>query len=282
MQFLDRKGRARLGFRLDPAKGRARGRVLMIHGYADHLARFDHVAADWNERGLTLARFDLTGHGTSEGPRGHIAAFDDYLDDVRDVLAALDKDPSWNGSDGAPKKLVFFGHSMGALIALHMALLLGNEVAGVAATSPFIATAKKVPAFQVGLGKLVSRLAPGLRQPSGLRGEDMCHDPAVVARYDTDTLRFNHVTVGWFVAIGRAQEELLARAPALRTPVYCIAAGDDRVVSLDATRRLFERIGSPDKTLEVRDGLFHELLNEPDWREHARQLAEHMLPWSSG
>jgi lysophospholipase len=282
MQFLERKGRARLGFRVDPAKGAPRGRVLLIHGYADHAARFDHVAQDWNERGLTVARFDLTGHGTTEGPRGHVNSFDDYLNDVRDVLAALDKDPAWNGSDGAPKKLVLFGHSMGALIALHTALLLGSDVAGVALTSPFLAVAKKVPAFQVALGKIVSRLAPGLRQPSGLRGEDMCHSPDVVARYDTDPLRFNHITVGWFVAIGRAQEELFARAPALRAPVYCIAAGDDRVVSLEATRRLFDRIGSPSKELEVRDGLFHEVLNEPDWRDHSRKLAEHMLSWSSG
>jgi alpha-beta hydrolase superfamily lysophospholipase len=282
MQFLERRGRYRLGFRVDPAKGAARGRVLLIHGYADHAARFDHVAQDWNERGLTVARFDLTGHGTSGGPRGHIAEFDDYLADVRDVLAALAKEPSWNGTDGAPKKLVLFGHSMGALIALHTALLLGSDVAGVAATSPFLAPAKKVPAFQIALGRLVSRFAPGLRQPSGLRGEDMCHDAAVVARYDTDQLRFNHVTVGWFVAISRAQEELFARVPALRAPVYCIAAGDDRVVSLDATRRLFERIGSPSKELEVRDALFHEVLNEPDWREHSRKLAERMLPWASG
>ena len=80
MQFLERTGRPRLGFRVDAAKGTSRGRVLMIHGYADHLARFDHVAADWNDRGLTVARFDLTGHGTSEGPRGHIESFDNKLD----------------------------------------------------------------------------------------------------------------------------------------------------------------------------------------------------------
>jgi len=277
MQFLERTGRPRLGFRVDPAKETCRGRVLLIHGYADHLARFDHVATDWTERGLTVARFDLTGHGTSGGPRGHIGAFDDYVNDVRDVLAFLEKSPDWTG----PGRPVLFGHSMGALIAAHTALLVGDRTAGLAMTSPFFDVKKKVPAIQVGVGKIVSRFSPGLRQPSGLRGEDVCHDPAVVARYDTDPLRFNHVTVGWFVATEKAQEELFARAPALRSPIYCIAAGDDRLVSLDATRRFFERAGSAEKELDVAPGLFHEVLNEPDWREHARKLAERMVLWAS-
>lgn len=280
MQFLDRIGRPRLAYRVDAAKGECRGRVVLIHGYADHSARFDHVVQDWNERGLTVARFDLTGHGESGGPRGHVTAFDDYLADVRDTLAALRKEQAWSAPSGENRRPVLFGHSMGALIAMHTALLLGDDVAGSALTSPFLGTATKVPAFQVALGKIGSRVAPGLRQPSGLKGADMCHDPAVVARYDTDSLRFNHITVGWFVAIARAQEELIARAPALRVPVYCIAAGDDRVVSLEATRRLFERIGSAQKELDVRDGMFHEVLNEPEWRDESRKLAEHMLLWS--
>lgn len=282
MQFLERTGRPRLGFRVDAARGASRGRVLMIHGYADHLARFDHVAADWNERGLTVGRFDLTGHGTSEGARGHIGAFEEYLDDVRDVLCALDKEPAWvvtNGG-GSPKPILF-GHSMGALIAAHTALLMGDQIAGLALTSPFLAVAKKVPAVQVALGRIVSRVVPGLRQPSGLRGEDMCHDAAVVARYDSDPLRFNHVTVGWFVAVAKAQQELVARAKALRAPLYCIAAGDDRVVSVDATRQFFHLAGSAEKELEVREGLFHEVLNEPDWRDDSKKLAERMLIWAS-
>jgi len=279
MQYLERTGRPRLGFRVDAAKGASRGRVLLIHGYADHLARFDHVAADWNDRGLTVGRFDLTGHGTSGGPRGHIESFDDYLGDVRDILAKLDEDAIWSGAGGAGKTILF-GHSMGALIAAHTALFMGDRIGGLALTSPFLDVAKKVPKFQVGLGRVVSRFAPGLRQPSGLRGEDMCHDPAVVARYDTDPLRFNHVTVGWFVTIAKAQEELFARAMALHARLYCIAAGDDRVVSVEATRRFFERVGSAEKELEIRDGLFHEVLNEPDWRDHAEKLANRMLRWA--
>lgn len=278
MEFLERPGRPRLGFRVDRATGTCRGKVLLVHGYADHSSRFDHVAQDWASRGLTVGRFDLTGHGTSDGPRGHIGSFDEYLDDVRDVMAALEKKPEWE----APGRPILFGHSMGGLIAAHMALLWGDRTAGLALTSPFLAVAKKVPAIQLGLAKVVSRLAPGLRQPSGLRGEDMCHDPAVVARYDSDPLRFDHVTVGWFVTIGKAQEELFGRAPALRARLYCIAAGDDRVVSVEATRRFFDRVGSAEKELDVRAGLFHEVLNEPDWRDHSRKLADRMLIWASG
>ena len=44
-------------------------------------------------------------------------------------------------------------------------------------------------------------------------------------------------------------------------------------------RRFFDLVGSVEKELEVREGLFHEVLNEPDWRDHSEKLATRMLRW---
>jgi alpha-beta hydrolase superfamily lysophospholipase len=276
MRAFERPGEPRLSYRIDVPKGPALGRVLLIHGYADHSARFDRVVTVWQDAGLSVARFDLRGHGHSEGPRGHVARFSDYVRDVSDLLAHLQGSTDWEGE----RPPAIFGHSLGGLIASHAALALGPRVSGMALTSPFFAVAKPPPAIQRALAPIVMRVAPGLKQPSGLSGSDMTHDAEIVKGYDADPLRFSHVTVGWFGQVSLAQAEVMERARMLTTPCFCIAAGDDRVVSVAAIRRFFDLIGSAEKELDVRPGLFHEVLNEPDYRDHAGRLGEHMLRWT--
>ncbi|HVU03093.1 MAG TPA: lysophospholipase [Polyangiaceae bacterium] len=276
MQSFVRGGQPRLAYRVETPQGAPVGRVLMVHGYAEHSARYDHVVPLWLERGLVVARFDLRGHGRSDGPQGHVDAFEDYVRDVRDLLRHLEGDPSFRH----PRPPVLFGHSLGGLIASFAAAELGSGVAGLALTSPFFGIAKPPPKLQAALGRLVAKVAPGLRQPSGLSGQDMTHDQARVQAYDADPLGFHHVTVGWFVAVTAAQERASERASRIHVPFFCIAGGDDRVVSLPATRRFVDALGSPDRELDVRPGLFHEVLNEPDYRDHAGRLGDHMVSWS--
>jgi acylglycerol lipase len=279
VHFLDRPDEPSLAWWLDPPEGAARGKVLLIHGYADHAARFEHVARVWNEHGLVVGRFDLRGHGLSDGARGYIAKVSDYVSDAQAVLAALDEDPEWSSVPGKP---AIFGHSLGGLVASKLAIAMGDKVAGLACTSPFFGLKNNVPFIQLAAAKVARKVFPRWRQRSGLSGRDMTHDTEVARRYDKDPLRFGHVTAGFIVAALDAQTEMLDRARDFAGPLYCIVAGDDRIVSNAATERFFERAGSRDKELVVRPGLFHELLNEPDWREHASQLAERMVRWSAG
>jgi alpha-beta hydrolase superfamily lysophospholipase len=277
-KFLERAGEPRLAYRVQaPASGK-KGRVLMVHGYAEHSARYDKVVDLFTEHGLVVARFDLRGHGNSEGLRGHVTEFDDYVRDVYALLKALDGDPVF--SEGPPP--VLFGHSLGGLIATHAALSLNKLLSGLALSSPFYGLALAVPKVQVILGKLVAKLTPTLKQPSGLKGTDLTHDAALAATYDHDPLHFDHVTVGWFGQVAKAQERLQDRAPRLELPVFCIAAGEDRVVAVEKTRQAFAGFRSKDKELDVRSGLFHEILNEPDWRDHAVRFAERAVRWSNG
>ncbi len=278
VQFLERPGEPRLAWFLDVPAAKAAGKVLLIHGYADHSDRFEHVARFWAERGLVVARFDLRGHGRSGGTRGHVMSVDEYVNDARAVLAALEKEPAWKDAPGRP---VIFGHSLGGLIASELALAVGKDIAGVASTSPFFGPKRQMTAFERVGGKFARKVAPTLRQSSGLSGSDMTHDTAIAENYDRDPYRFGHVTVGWFFAMLDAQRDVLARAGAIEGPLFCIAAGDDRVVSLAETERFFELAGSAEKELDVSAGSFHELLNEPEWRHHAGRLADRMLRWSA-
>lgn len=274
---LEAPGQPRLSYRIDQPQGRPRGRVFLVHGYAEHAARYDHVVNAWCDQGLAVARLDLRGHGRSGGVRGHVAAFDEYVSDVERWISHLESIEGW-ASERTP---ILFGHSMGGLVAAGVALRSSDRLSGLALTSPFFGLAKPVSRIQLWLAHVASRMAPGLRQPSGLKGSDISHDPEIVARYDSDPLGFHHVTARWFTETSHAQTDAFQNAHRITLPLFCIAAGDDRVVSVDATRRWFDRAGSRDKELDVVPGLFHEVLNEPSWKEHARRLGERMLSWSS-
>jgi alpha-beta hydrolase superfamily lysophospholipase len=278
VRFLDRSPEPRLAWSLDKPNGPAAGKVLLFHGYADHSGRFDHVTRMWNERGLVVGRFDLRGHGRSEGARGHVMAVEEYVRDARDALGALEKEPAWTEAPGKP---ILFGHSLGALVASEVAFAMGGSIGGFACTSPFFGIKRPVSFIELAAAKAARRFWPTFRQSSGLSGTDMTHNPDVAKGYDKDPFHFGHVTVGWFFAVMEAQSKVLDRAGELVDPFFCIAAGDDRVVSTEAARLFYSRAGSHEKELDVRPGLFHELLNEPDWRDHASRLAERMLRWSA-
>lgn len=68
---------------------------------------------------------------------------------------------------------------------------------------------------------------------------------------------------------------MLARAGELTLPCLFLQGGDDALVDAQATRELYERAASADKTLRWYDGLYHEVHNEA---ERERVLAD-LVEW---
>ncbi|KAF0811116.1 hypothetical protein A167_00148 [Alcanivorax sp. S71-1-4] len=62
---------------------KARGTVLVLHGYFDHVGLYRHVIGHLLELNYAVLAYDLPGHGLSSGPR---AAIEDFLV-YRDVLS---------------------------------------------------------------------------------------------------------------------------------------------------------------------------------------------------
>ncbi len=269
----------RLAYQLAvPERGAPRGAVLLTHGFGEHSARYGEVITALTERELIVASYDLRGHGRSEGPRGHIESFDDYLRDADDLLAHLAGDEGWK----AAGKPVLFGHSLGGLISTHVALAGQERFRGLAMTSPFFGLALQVPAIKKLLGRGMSRLFPRFAQPSGLSGAQLTHDREIAERYDADPLGVKNVTARWFTETEQAQERALTAAPQLELPLFCLAAGEDIVASTPTTERFFQLAGSREKELRVLDGLFHEVLNEVDRAPHIAVVGDRILAWVSG
>lgn len=252
--------------RWEPEAG-ARAEVLIVHGYFDHSNRFRDVARTLADAGIAVTAADLRGHGRSEGPRGFVRHFEDYLDDVQAALQSVPRGP--------PRFLL--GHSMGGLVTLDFVARrpAARELAGLLVTSPYLGLAIPVPAWKKKLGDVAAEVWPRLGVPSGLDAADLSHDTAVVDAYRRDPLVFQKATAGWFKEITLAQARVMATTR-LELPLLYYYSDSDRIVSPPAAKAFGEAVATPDKTVRLRAGSFHEILNEP---AHRGEVLDEMKAW---
>jgi len=255
-----------LYFYVTTAQGTVRGAIALIHGYGDYGGRYAHVADAWASKGLTTVAVDLRGHGRAEGRRGFCSRFSEYLDDVAELVDLVGA-----RAPGAPR--VLFGHSFGGLVAATAAIADASPWRALILSAPYFGVALEVPPAKVFAGKIVSRIIPTLGLPSGLKGADMTHDAAIAKAYDADPLCFKNANSRWFTESSAAQAQAVARAASLKLPLLAAMGTADRVAKVAAAKGFFDAVGSADKTWVPREGAFHEILNEPDWRSIADTMA---------
>jgi alpha-beta hydrolase superfamily lysophospholipase len=244
----------------------------IIHGYADHGARYRHVMGALAEHGIGSIAIDLRGHGRALGRRGYCDAFGEFLDDARELRRLVD-----DRARAANVPTFLFGHSFGGLVASSSVIDDPGTFRGLVLSAPFFGLALDVPRAKILAGKVASRLYPTLGLPSGLQGKDMTHDVARASAYDHDPLVFKNTTARWFTETVAAQDRAFANASRLTLPLYLAFGTADKVASIGAAKRFFAAAGSADKTWDAREALFHEVLNEPSWKDLAESIARWIL-----
>lgn len=231
-------------------------RLILVHGLGEHSGRYNHVIRLLNGKGISVLAYDNRGHGKSEGKRGHVLRFGEYLADLNQMIE--------KASDGIPDgmKLFLFGHSMGGLIVLNYVEKFPDRVSAVIASSPGLAPADKVPVVKGTLGKLMSSIWPSLTFDNELNPDNLSHDRQVVEGYVSDPLVHRSITSRWFTEFLRAMDETVKSGANIRIPLLLQIAGDDHIVNPKTSRDFFKTIGATDKTLHFYDGLYHEIYNE--------------------
>ena len=256
-------------------EGTPKALIGIIPGYADHAARYAHVMDFWAEHGLGVVAIDLRGHGRATGPRGHVSRFDEYLDDAAELARLLADRAERDREKKTP--LFLFGHSMGGLVAALSAIESPRSWRGIILSAPYMGLAMDVGAPKRIAGRIASRLAPRLALPTGLKGADLTHDPVRAQEHDVDPLVFPNATARWFRESTKAHTRVLARAPLLELPLLEVFGTGDKIAKLEAGRAFFNAAGSRDKTFDERDGLFHEVLNEIEWKDVAGGIEKWVL-----
>jgi len=236
-------------------------RVLtIVHGLGEHTRRYRYVA-DWlNARGTHVLIGDLPGHGQSPGIRGHVDDFSQYID----AACALQSSAVGRWGTGLPHFVL--GHSLGGLITALAAPRLQDrpEIRGLLLSSPCFGATVETPAWRLALGRVLVRFKPTLQQPNNIDPSTVTRSPEIAALYGQDPDVLRTVTLGWYFAFVDAMAQAMSAAPAIHLPVGVWQAGADKIVSPAHTRQWTEACASVDKAYQELDGLYHEILNEPE------------------
>ena len=100
--------------------------VVILHGMADHQARYTALASRLNEAGFRALTIDQRGHGESlfDGNlKGHFADKDGWMRNLDDIHAIVQ---SVNAKDQLP--IILFGHSMGSIVARSYLKKYGSDL----------------------------------------------------------------------------------------------------------------------------------------------------------
>ncbi|MFN7135853.1 MAG: lysophospholipase, partial [Myxococcales bacterium] len=234
-----------------------RAAVIVVHGLKDHGTRYAPLAHALVEAGLSVNAADLRGHGSSEGDRVYVDAFEEYLDDLHAYVEAVRaREP------GRPIYLV--GHSMGGAIATLYTLSKRSEIAGLVLTGPALKPGKDISPGLIRITKFLGSVTPTLAVFE-LDLVKFSRDPNAVEAVRKDPLVYQGNGPARTAAkLLGALQEIEGRMEELQIPLLVLHGGEDVITDPDGSRQLHARAKSADKTLHVYDGLYHDIWSEPE------------------
>jgi acylglycerol lipase len=242
--------------------------LLVVHGLAEHIGRYQNLVDYFVPRGYAIYGFDLRGHGKSPGWKGYADRFTDYIDDVKLFFDKVRRENPAN-------KIFIVGHSMGGLIAASYAIQYQADMAGLVLSGPTLKVGTSISPVTIVLARLLSVLVPKMGV-AVLDASAISRDKAVVDAYIGDPLVYRGKTSA---RLGAELLNTIRRIPVLMEritlPLLVMYGGDDRISNPSGSKILHQKAGSKDKTLKVYDGLYHEIFNEP---EHEKVMAD-METW---
>ena len=247
--------------------------VGVIHGYGDHVGRYQAPMNALANAGFGVSGFDYRGHGKSEGRRGHLERFGDVVEDLVRFHERLRTDA--NG-----KKIFLLGHSHGGLMLLSYLLRKPEGVAGAILSSPYLALKLKPAKIKTVSAGLLSRLWPWMPIGTGIAMDALSRDEAWQRETANDALYGTKATPRWFVESGAAQASVLKAGAQITLPAYFFLGSEDGIAAAEVTRKYFESLASHDKQYKEYPGMRHETLNEVGkeevWRDIARWISAHL------
>jgi alpha-beta hydrolase superfamily lysophospholipase len=232
-------------------------RIFIVHGIAEHLGRYDHVVAYLNQQGYSVVRFDLRGHGKSEGKRGYIRSYQDFLDDV-DTVFNLHKG----------KRNILFGHSMGALIThLYMTKDNGFE-ASITSAGPTnyikdVQFVRYIGFKYYSFLQVKNNLARNMLSHIEKVEDDYMRDPLVLKQY-----YINLIGEMFVKGVKHLNKNIIYH----NKPILMLHGQLDKIVPVEFSHRLFGLLSQTDKTLKIYPNDWHEILNELDRDEVLKDI----------
>lgn len=262
------------------------GILLLVHGMAEHLGRYEAFAEYMCDRGFVVAGAEHLGHGgsVSQGPKGYFCKRDPATVVVRDVhrLKKMIQE------EYPGLKIFIFGHSMGSLITRNYMTRYGTGIDGAIISGTLMMDKGRLAVMSIMVRLLM--LFQGSKHPSALmskrafgsynrRIEDprtpfdwLTKDNEIIDRYMADPDCGFMFTLNGFLTLKELlvrlhDQSLLGRIPK-SLPVFFIYGSEDPCGDYAAAVRKvvqqYRELGIEDVSEKCYEGDRHELLNEYD------------------
>jgi alpha-beta hydrolase superfamily lysophospholipase len=269
-------------------EGKPRGIVVIAHGMAEHIARYDGLGQSLARAGLLAVGYNHLGHGKEASIPGWFSDTDGWGKLVGDLHAVLQAMAiRW---PGVPR--VLLGHSMGSFLTREYALRYPGELhalvlSGTGWHNRMLCQAGLLPArlacsmgFEKKASGFLDKMAfsahnKSFKTPGGTAFDWLSRDKAEVEKYINDPLCGFVFTAGGFRdmftgLLALTDIERLKALPA-DLPVYLLSGGDDPVggkgVGVREIALQYQAAGLLRVYVKLYDGARHELFNEVNKEE---------------
>ncbi|MGJ8657644.1 MAG: alpha/beta fold hydrolase [Akkermansiaceae bacterium] len=237
-----------------------RGVCLFTHGQGDYSERYTQVLHPFTERGIRCIAFDLHGHGSSPGKRGHVGK-------VSFVDAVIDKGIEMAGD--LPYGIA--GHSMGGLLTLrHLTLALqGNlplpQFCWV--NSVLLSPTQNKANWFVASAKILAKIHPKLIVKTGATPE-LCQTPIEGSFMEKgpDHPGHQNISIGWGVELIKTADFVHKNLPLMTSdiPFLYTQGGTDLICPDQIAEKFINSLKLTNKTYKLFPSMRHETFAEPD------------------
>ncbi len=239
--------------------------IVINHGFAEHVARYDYVANKLADAGYACYYYDLRGHGNSGGERGDIVKYSDFVDDANLIVKkAKEELPN--------KPLYMLGHSMGGFISVLYALKYKDSLNGQILSAAATIYPLQTNAFLRSFIKIASKLMPKFKIASDLSSL-VSRDQEIVKTYKSDPLVLKKATLRFYNQfLIEGMSYLKNNVSAYNYDCLILHGEDDKIISCEASKNLYKNIASSKKEIKIYPKLYHEIFNEPEKDEVINDL----------
>lgn len=234
----------------------AKANIIFLHGYTEHMGRYGWMTEQMNLVGINVFAYDHRGYGKSEGERAYINRFSQYTDDL-DVYLNQIKMPE------LPTYLM--GHSMGSLIGVdYLVHHSEHQFTGFISSAGALKIDESISPFLRKISGIMSKIAPHLKTIK-LDPNALSRDPKEVVKYFTDPAVYHG---GTKARLGFEMLEAMKSAQnnfqKINLPVLILHGTEDKLADPLGSQWMYDKVSSTDKKIEYFEGLYHEIMNEPE------------------
>jgi len=265
-----------------------RALLIFVHGFAEHVGRYDHVHVKYPEKDITVFTYDARGFGKTAldvANNSNDSAYGktNWKHQFGDIEWAIEH--ARKEVPGVPTFLM--GHSMGGGNVLGFVTRKTPPpspdtvklLSGVIASSPLLILSTPASPFQRWLGRKARPFLPNLLVPAPVNEGDLNRNPERNKVLGDPLIKQVGTVAGltdMFDGGKKLLDEDYAHFPQ-SLPLLILHGDADKVTSHDASKAFVEKANVDDKRFSSYPDGYHELANEPDGM--SEKFTEEVTEW---